>query len=419
MYEIAVKNVKLLGQKECYNIGIDNGKFAIVTDKGIKGETEWDGRGNFLLPPFVETHTHMDTVLTAGSPRYNESGTLFEAIEIWQLRKEELTIDDVVERASKAIMQLISYGVLFVRAAVDVSDPELTALHGLLKVREKFKKEMELQIIAFPQNGLVSCIENQERMREAVKLGVDAISAVPHLENTREKGIASLAFCFRLAKEYDTLIHIFCDEVDDEHSRFLEVVADFAMEYSYQGKVAVSHANALSYYSDVYANKVIQHVKQAGLTVVACPLVNSVMQGRSDPYPKGRGITRVKQLYEAGVNVCIAHDDIRTPFYPLGVGNILQAAHFGLHLAHMTGRGDFESAIRMITENGATCLRLRDQYGIEVGKPANFIVLPVDNVGEMLSKQPKPIYVVKNGNKVATTAPVQTRYFFTGYEENA
>ncbi|WP_018931885.1 amidohydrolase family protein [Gracilibacillus lacisalsi] len=411
MYDITVKNVKLLEGEMRVHIGINNGKFVSITDQEIAGHTEWDGKGNYLLPPFVETHTHMDTVLTAGFPRYNQSGTLFEAIDIWQSRKDDLTVDDVVKRASKAIKLLISYGVLFIRAAVDISDPNLTALKALLEVRKQFKGKVELQIIAFPQSGLVSCVENIVRMRKAIELGADAVSAVPHLEHTREKGIESLVFCFQMAKEYDTFIHVFCDEVDDEHSRYLEVVANLVIDYDYHGKVTVSHVNALAYYSDVYANKVIQLVKQAGITVVACPLVNSAMQGRYDPHPKGRGITRVKQLEEAGVNVCIAHDDIRTPFYPLGVGNMLQAAHLGLHLAHMTGRADFYSVIDMITKNGATCFRASHQYGIEVGKPANFIILPVDNLEDMLSVQPKPIYVVRDGEMIAATEPSQTRYF--------
>ncbi|UOQ83365.1 amidohydrolase family protein [Gracilibacillus salinarum] len=409
MFDKVIKNVRLLEKDELVNVAINAGRFASITEGEMTGQITWDGQGGYLLPPFVETHTHMDTVLTAGSPRFNQSGTLYEAIEVWQERKQDLSIEDVFQRACQALQQLLAHGVLFVRAAVDISDPELTALRALIKVKKYYAGKIDLEIIAFPQDGLLASPKNQERMRKALECGADLVSAVPHLEPTREKGIASLQFCFQLAQDWDKAIHIFCDEVDDEHSRFLEVVADLAIHMNNK-RVTVSHANALAYYNDVYADKVIRLVQQAKISVVACPLVNSMMQGRADPFPKGRGLTRVKQLHEAGVNVCLAHDDIRTPFYPLGTGNILQAAHLGLHLAHMSGQKDLRDVVEMITTNGATCLDIHNHYGIEAGKPANGIVLPAANLADLLSEQPKPMYVFRNGELLAETAPVETTY---------
>lgn len=306
---------------------------------------------------------------------------------------------------------LIEYGVLFVRAAVDISDPDLTALKAVVEVKRKLAHLIDLQIIAFPQDGIESCEENKERLIRAIELGADGVSAVPHLESSRESGFRSLEYSFSLAKKYDKFVHVFCDEVDDEQSRFLEVVAELTIRNKMYNKVTASHANALSYYSDAYAQKVIQLVKRAEINIVSCPLISSAMQGRFDRYPKGRGITRIKELNDAGVNICIAHDDIRTPFYPLGNGNILQAAHMGLHLAHMTGQDELSSILDMITYNGARCFMTDPQdYGIEVGKSANFITLPIDNVADMMSSQPKCGFVFRKGILLTTTEPQTTRW---------
>lgn len=410
MFDLVLKNAQLPFKGNPTNIGIKDGKIHSISSSNLMGNEEMDLEGNVLLPPFVEMHTHLDTVLTAGEPWFNQSGTLGEAIDIWSVRKQSLTKEDVKNRAFKALKMLMEYGVLYVRAAVDISDSDLTALHTIMELREELKSFLSLQIIAFPQNGIISCPENQERLEKAILLGADAVSAVPHLENTREEGIQSLEFAFSLAKKYEKEIHIFCDEVDDEHSRFLEVVASLTMQEKMEGKVTASHANAMLYYSDAYANKVMSLVKKAQVTIVCCPLVNTTMQGRADAHPKGRGITRLKELAEQGVNVCIAHDDIQTPFYPFGNGNILQAAHMALHLAHMTGREELKQIVNMITVNGARAYSIKDKYGIEVGKEANFVCFSVKDVYEIFFKQPKCRYLFRKGALVVETVPERTSW---------
>lgn len=410
MFDLVLKNAQLPFKGNPSNIGIKDGKIHSISSSNLMGNEEMDLEGNVLLPPFVEMHTHLDTVLTAGEPWFNQSGTLGEAIDIWSVRKQSLTKEDVKNRAFKALKMLMEYGVLYVRAAVDISDSDLTALHAIMELREELKSFLSLQIIAFPQNGIISCPENQERLEKAILLGADAVSAVPHLENTREEGIQSLEFAFSLAKKYEKEIHIFCDEVDDEHSRFLEVVASLTMQEKMEGKVTASHANAMLYYSDAYANKVMSLVKKAQVTIVCCPLVNTTMQGRADAHPKGRGITRLKELAEQGVNVCIAHDDIQTPFYPFGNGNILQAAHMALHLAHMTGREELKHIVNMITVNGAQAYSIKDKYGIEVGKEANFACFSVKDVYEIFFKQPKCRYLFRKGALVVETVPERTSW---------
>ncbi|MEK4974512.1 amidohydrolase family protein [Niallia sp. FSL R7-0648] len=410
MFDLVLKNAQLPFKGNPTNIGIKDGKIHSISSSNLMGNEEMDLEGNVLLPPFVEMHTHLDTVLTAGEPWFNQSGTLGEAIDIWSVRKQSLTKEDVKNRAFKALKMLMEYGVLYVRAAVDISDSDLTALHAIMELREELKSFLSLQIIAFPQNGIISCPENQERLEKAILLGADAVSAVPHLENTREEGIQSLEFAFSLAKKYEKEIHIFCDEVDDEHSRFLEVVASLTMQEKMEGKVTASHANAMLYYSDAYANKIMSLVKKAQVTIVCCPLVNTTMQGRADAHPKGRGITRLKELAEQGVNVCIAHDDIQTPFYPFGNGNILQAAHMALHLAHMTGREELKHIVNMITVNGARAYSIKDKYGIEVGKEANFVCFSVKDVYEIFFKQPKCRYLFRKGALVVETVPERTSW---------
>lgn len=410
MLDLVLKDAQLPYAKYLTNIGIKDGRIHSISVEKLTGTQEIDLEGNVLLPPFVEMHTHLDTVLTAGEPRFNQSGTLGEAIDIWSVRKQSLTKQDVKERASKALKMLMEYGVLYVRAAIDISDSTLTALHAIIELREELKSLLAIQIIAFPQSGIISCPDNQERLEKAILLGADAVSAVPHLENMREEGIQSLDFVFSLARRYEKEIHIFCDEVDDEHSRFLEVVASLTRQGKMEGKVTASHANALLYYSDTYANKVISLVKKAQVTIVCCPLVNTTMQGRADAHPKGRGITRLKELAEQGVNVCIAHDDIQTPFYPFGNGNILQAAHMALHLAHMTGREELKQIVNMITVNGAQAYSIKDKYGIGVGKEANFACFPVKDVYEIFFKQPKCRYLFRKGELVLETVPERTSW---------
>ncbi|MBD0382661.1 amidohydrolase family protein [Paenibacillus sedimenti] len=374
------------------------------------GKREIEGSGHVLLPPFVESHIHLDTVLTAGEPAWNESGTLFEGIGLWQRRKQALTSEDVLGRAEQVLRMLMLQGVLFVRTQADISDPKLTALRALLALRERVKPYMYVQVIAFPQDGIRACPDNEQRLEEALQLGADGIGAIPHLEPTREEGVASLEICFRLAQKHGCFVHVFCDEVDDAHSTFLESVAHLAMRSGLRERVTAAHASASAYYGEAYFQKVQGMLARSGVNVVCCPLINSAMQGRFENYPKGRGITRIKELWKAGVNVSIAHDDIQTPFYPFGTGNMLQAAHLAAHLAHMTGREEVAELVRMITVRGAKTLQL-EAYGIAVGHPANFIMLEGSDAMDLVRRQPVCRYVVSHGRVVAETQPAVSRLF--------
>lgn len=410
MYDMVIKNARLLHEAEVVNIGVSNGSFVHITKGLVDGKKVIDVKGGIAIPPFVELHTHFDTALTAGWPNFNQTGTLQEGISIWNKRKKSLTMKDVNERTEQALKMYIKHGVLSVRAAVDISDDDLTALKAILQLKKGYDQIIDLQIIAFPQDGLMKCFENQERMQKALEIGADAVSAVPHLERSREEGVHSLEYCFRLAKEYGSYIHIFCDEVDEVSSTFVQEVANLTIENGFEGRVAVSHVNALAYYESKYAESVMEAMKKARLTVVSCPLINSSMLGRNDAYPKATGITRVKELDAKNVNICIAHDDIQTPFYPFGDGNMLKAAFMGAHLAHMTGEEQMKRVLSMITERPAAAFGKGKAYGIQQESEANFLLFEERTIRELMLNQSVPRYVIKRGEVIAETIPAYTKW---------
>ncbi|MBB6635801.1 amidohydrolase family protein [Cohnella thailandensis] len=413
-YDLIVKNARLAGSGEKKDIGIKEGKIAgIGMPPGSASTRTFDAEGRLLTAPFVEAHVHLDTALTAGNPVWNESGTLTEGIGIWASRKQALTREDVLDRAERTLRLLIGYGVLYLRTMVDIGDPKLTALKAILELKERYRDKLDMQVIAFPQDGIVSCPANAERMKEALKLGADGVSAVPHLERTREDGTRSLQIAFDMAKSGGAFVHVFCDETDDGSSRFLEVCASLAIETGLKGRAAAAHANAAAYYNEPYFRKIAALVKEAELSIVACPLINSVMQGRYDAYPKGRGITRIKEFRDAGVNVALAHDDILSPFYPLGTGNPLDAAHMAAHLAHMSGRAELSALLGMITEGGASAMNLGERYSgkdgdLRPGAPASFLLFDARDAQEMIRLRAAPRFVFRNGRIVAETSPVRT-----------
>jgi cytosine deaminase len=411
-----IKNARLQGENETVDILINNGIIQKI-DSEILGEATIDAKGNLVLPPFVEPHIHLDTTLTAGEPKWNESGTLFEGIERWSERKTMLTTEDVKERAKKALEWQIANGIQFVRTHVDVTDPDLIALKALIEVREEMKDYVTLQIVAFPQEGILSFPNGIELLEKAVQLGADVIGAIPHFEFTREYGVQSIEKIFEIAKKYDCLIDVHCDEIDDEQSRFIEVLAAKAYEYNMGEKVTASHTTAMHSYNNAYTYKLFRLLKMSKINFVANPLVNIHLGGRFDTYPKRRGITRVKELNEAGINVCFGHDDIFDPWYPLGTGNMLQVLHMGLHLCQMMGYSEINDSINLITKNSARTLNILDKYGIEEGKPANLLILQAENGYDAIRRQVPILYSIRNGNVIAKTEPSRTTVNLTNGEK--
>lgn len=404
-----IKNASLRGQTGLWNIIIENGKFKDITqDKVTETHNTVDVNGSLVLPPFIEPHIHLDTTLTAGEPEWNLSGTLFEGIKRWSERKESLTIEDVKTRSKKAIKWQIAQGIQHIRTHVDVTDPELTALKAMIEVKEELAEYVNIQLVAFPQEGILSYPNGQELLEEALKLGADVVGGIPHFEFTREYGVASMKIAFDLAEKYDKLVDIHCDEIDDEQSRFVEVVANEAYQRGYGEKTTASHTTAMGSYNDAYTEKLFRLLKMSNINFVSNPLVNIHLQGRFDTYPKRRGLTRVKEIQAAGMNICFGHDDIFDPWYPLGTGNMLQVLHMGIHAAQLMGYEEIINSIDLITKNSAKTLHIEDQYGIEAGKPANFIVLNATDEYDVIRKQAVVTHSYRNGRLIAGTKPAET-----------
>ncbi|NEQ38742.1 MAG: cytosine deaminase [Okeania sp. SIO3I5] len=414
IYELILRNCRLLlpnYQLQIVDIAIDDGRItAISTDIPASGKQEIDIGEKLVTPPFVESHIHLDCALTAGKPRWNQSGTLFEGIKIWAEYKQRLTLEDVKKRAIETLKTQAQQGVLFVRTHVDVSEPTLTALQALLEVKETVKNWINLQIVAFPQDGIYSQDENLTLLETALQLGVDGVGGIPHYEFTREDGVKSIHYIFDLAEKYDCFIDIHCDEIDDEQSRFLEVVAACAIRTGLTSQVTASHTTAFGSYNNAYAFKLMSLLEKSKINFVANPLINITLQGRTDTYPKRRGVTRVKELWQHGLNVSFGHDCVQDPWYNLGTGNMLDVAYMAVHICQMTGIPEINACYQMITRNGAKTLDVEDRYGIKVGKPGNLIVLDAKNPFHAIRKRATVKYVFSEGKLLAETIPTKVKF---------
>jgi cytosine/creatinine deaminase len=415
MLDLMIRNARLEVDKPLVDIGVQDGKIVEVR-QGLQAETHEtiDAGACFVTPPFVESHVHLDTALTAGEPRWNESGTLFEGIERWSERKAMLTEEDVVRRATKAIEWQVSHGILHIRSHVDVCDPKLTALRALIEVRRTMSPFVDIQLVAFPQDGILGFEGGAALVEEAMRLGADAVGGIPHYELTREDGVESLKIVFALAEKYGKLIDVHCDEIDDEQSRFVEVMSALALRTGLRDRVTASHTTAMHSYNGAYASKLLRFCLKSGINFVANPLVNIHLQGRFDTYPKRRGLTRVKEMTAIGINVSLGHDDILDPWYPMGCGNMLDVAHMAVHVAQMTGRDEMRSVFHMVTDAGARTLHVEDSYGIEVGKPADLVVLDAQDELDALRRQSVARIVLSKGKVIARTTPAASTVFMQG-----
>jgi cytosine/creatinine deaminase len=414
-YDLLLRRAQVLNlpskEGELVDIAIKDGKFAEIAPKISGGaNVEIDVQGKFVSPPFVESHIHLDSALTAGEPRWNQSGTLFEGIQIWGERKRNLSLEDVKNRAIATLKQQAEYGILFVRSHADVSEPQLIALQALLEVREEVKDWMTLQVVAFPQDGIYSKPANEALLEKALHMGADVVGGIPHYELMREYGVKSVERVFELAQEYDRLIDIHCDEIDDEQSRFLEVVAACAIRTGMGARTTASHTTAFGSYNNAYAFKLMGFLQRAQINFIANPLINITLQGRTDTYPKRRGVTRVKELWQNGLNVSFGHDCVQDPWYSLGTGNMLDVAHMGVHVCQMTGLPEIDACFEMVTTNGAKTLHIQDEYGVEVGKPASLVVLNGTSCYDAIRDRAQPSYVISRGKLLTKTTTAVTEW---------
>ena len=407
-----IQNARLQDADGLWQIVMKDGKFSQISPMSENLQLSDDieiinAEEGLVTTPFIEPHIHLDTTQTAGEPKWNESGTLFEGIERWAERKAMLSNEDVKNRALTTLKWQIANGIQHVRTHVDVSDPTLTALKAMLELKEEVRDFIDVQVVAFPQEGILSFPNGKALLEEAMKMGADAVGGIPHFEFTREYGVESLQYVFELAKKYDRLIDIHCDEIDDEQSRFVESVAAFAYRDEIGERVTASHTTAMGSYNDAYASRLFRIFRLSGINFVANPLVNIHLQGRFDSYPKRRGMTRVKELLKAGLNVCFGHDDVFDPWYPLGTANMLQVLHMGMHVGQMMGYPELNNGLNLITKNSARTLHLQN-YGIEAGNPANCIILPAENGFDALRRQVPTRYSIRHGKILAETTLPET-----------
>ena len=400
-----VKNIHINGREGLWQIAIEDGKIARILPNeeqiDFSGDI-LDGEQGIVYPPFVEPHIHLDATQTAGQPNWNQSGTLFEGIERWAERKSLLSHEDVKSRAWKTLKWQIANGVQHVRTHVDVSDPTLTALKAMLEVKKEVAPWVDLQIVAFPQEGILSYPNGEALLDQAMAMGADVVGGIPHFEFTREYGVESMHIAFNIARKYNKQIDIHCDEIDDEQSRFVETVAALALKYEMGDKVTASHTTAMHSYNNAYASRLFRLLKLSKIHFVANPLVNIHLQGRFDTYPKRRGVTRVKEMLKNKINVCFGHDDVFDPWYPLGTANMLQVLHMGLHVCQLMGYGQINDGLKLVTENSAKALGLQG-YGVEEGNDANFIILPAENGFDAVRRQVPTRYSIRHGKVIAET----------------
>ena len=403
MIDMILRNARVAGSGGLADLGVDGGRLVPVA-AGQTATQTFDLDGRLVTPPLVEPHIHLDAALTVGQPRPNVSGSLFEGIAVWAERVASLTAADVQSRVRQVLRWQLACGVQHVRSHVDVCDPELRALRALIELREEARGLVDLQLVAFPQQGILGFDGGRELMREAMELGADVVGGIPHYELTREDGVESVRFAMALADEYGAQVDIHCDETDDEHSRFAEVMAAETIRRGMSGRVTASHTTAMHSYNSAYAYRLIANIARAGLHMVTNPLDNSVLQGRFDTGPVRRGHTRVKQLQEAGVNVSIGHDSVMDPWYPLGYGDPLQAAFVLVHLGQMSGDAELRRLIEMITVNPAAALGLAD-YGLRDGGPADLVVFDARSEADALRLVAPRTLVLRGGQVVARSVP--------------
>ncbi|EOV8145714.1 cytosine deaminase [Cronobacter dublinensis] len=408
-----IVNARLRRREGWFTIVLEGGLIRAITPQTAmqpSHEGELDAQGGLVIAPLVEPHIHLDATLTAGEPAWNMSGTLFEGIERWGQRKATITHEDTKRRAHTTIGMLRDHGIQHVRTHVDVTDPTLAALKAMLEVKEEARHLIDLQIVAFPQEGIESFPQGRALMEQAVEMGADVVGGIPHFENTREQGVSSVKFLMDLAERTGCLVDVHCDETDDAQSRFLEVLAEETRVRGMGARVTASHTVAMGSYDNAYCSKLFRLLRRAGLSFVSCPTESIHLQGRFDTWPKRRGVTRVAELDRAGMNVCFGQDSIKDPWYPLGNGNILRVLDAGLHICHMMGYEDLQRSLDFVTDNSARALNLGDNYGIGEGRPANLVVLDAPDDYEVVRRQAKARYSVRHGEVILRREPETLRY---------
>ena len=409
MLDLLVNNASLPDGRTGMSVAVQDGRIAeVAPGLDLPAHEVIDARGYLLSPPFVDAHFHMDATLSYGLPRVNESGTLLEGIALWGELKPLLTADAIIERALAYCDWAVAKGLLAIRSHVDTSDASLLPVEALLEVKRRVAPYLDLQLVAFPQDGVLRSKGGMENLKRALALGVDVVGGIPHFERTSEQGAASVRLLCELAAERGLLVDMHCDESDDPLSRHIETLAFEAQRLSLQGRVNGSHCTSMHSMDNYYVSKLLPLIAESGVSVIANPLINITLQGRHDSYPKRRGMTRVPELMAAGVNVAFGHDCVMDPWYGMGSGDMLEVAHMGLHVAQMTSQQGIRDCFDAVTVNAAKVMHLQG-YGLEAGCDASFVLLQARDAVETIRLRANRLKVWRKGTLVAETAEVVAR----------
>ena len=414
MFDLIIRNANLPDGRQGFDIGLAGGKIAAV-EKSIAATAgeEIDVSGRLVSPPFCDPHFHMDATLSLGLPRMNVSGTLLEGIALWGELRPLLTKEALVERALRYCDLAVTQGLLYIRSHVDTSDPRLVTAEALLEVKEKVAPYIDLQLVAFPQDGYYRAPDGVSSLERALDMGIGIVGGIPHFERTMEDGARSVEALCRIAADRGLPVDMHCDETDDPLSRHIETLAAQTVRFGLKGRVAGSHLTSMHSMDNYYVSKLIPLMAEAEINVIPNPLINIMLQGRHDTYPKRRGMTRVRELMAAGLNVSFGHDCVMDPWYSMGSGDMLEVGHMAIHVTQMAGIDDKRKIFDALTVNSAKTMGL-EGYGLETGCNADLVVLQAADVTEALRLKPNRLFVIKAGKVIAKTAPRVGELFLAG-----
>lgn len=405
MLDLLIRNANLPDGQSGMDIAIANGRFEAI-DRDISAEAirTIDASNRLVAPPFIDPHFHMDATLSLGMPRLNRSGTLLEGIALWGELKPLLTHEAVVERALRYCDLAVSQGLLSIRSHVDICDDRLLAVDALLDVRERVKSYIDLQLVAFPQDGLFRSANAEQNLLRALDKGVDIVGGIPHFERTMEDGAASVKRLCEIAAERGLRVDFHCDETDDPMSRHIETLAAQTIRLGLQGRVAGSHLTSMHSMDNYYVSKLLPLIAEAQIHAIPNPLINTTLQGRHDTYPKRRGITRIPELMAHGVNISLGQDCCMDPWYSMGSADMLEVAHMAVHVAQMTSLEAVSQMFDAVTVNSARAMGI-DDYGLEKGNAANCIILQARDPIEAIRLKATRLCVIRNGQVISETLP--------------
>jgi cytosine deaminase len=411
MLDLLIHNVCFPDGREGMGVGVLGGRIVEVAQglnpAQVPALEVVDGEGYLLSPPFVDAHFHMDATLSYGHPRVNQSGTLLEGITLWGELKPLLTQDALIERALAYCDWAVAKGLLAIRTHVDVCDARLLAVEALLEVKRRVAPYLDLQLVAFPQDGVLRSPDALQNMKRAMMMGIDVVGGIPHFERTMADGAESVRLLCELAAELGVPVDMHCDESDDPHSRHIETLAYHTQRLGLQNRVTGSHLTSMHSMDNYYVSKLIPLMVEAEVHVVANPLINITLQGRHDSYPKRRGMTRVPELLAAGLTVAFGHDCVMDPWYSLGSGDMLEVAHMGLHVAQMTSQIGIRQCFEAVTTHPARILGLND-WGLACGQAASFVLLQARHPIEAIRLRAHRLAVYRNGQRLAHSPAVCT-----------